>query len=81
MRVRVTVPIEKSSVLGMYCALKLEASSNVPVPDVVHIIEVVWLVDAVDKEIAELPSHISRSRPASTIGAGEKITSIESVAS
>ena len=65
----------------MYCALKLEASSNVPVPDVVHIIEVVWLVDAVDKEIAELPSHISRSRPASTIGSGEKITSIESVAS
>ena len=43
--------------------------------------DVVWLVEAVDKEIAEVPSHISKSRPASTIGSGEKMTSIESVAS
>jgi hypothetical protein len=80
-RVRVIVPDEKSSELGIYCAFKLDASSNVPVPDVLHISEVVWLVDAVDKEIAEVPSHISKSRPALTIGAGENMTSIESEAS
>ena len=80
-RVRVTVPVEKSSVLGIYSAFKLVGSSNVPVPDVVHMSDVVWLVEAVDKEIAEVPSHISKSRPASTLGSGEKMTSIESVAS
>ena len=80
-RVRVTEPVEKSRALGRYCAFRFVASSNVPVPVVVHMSDVVWLVEAVDKEIAEVPSQISKSRPASTIGAGEKITSTESVAS